>query len=237
MRRKIETMVLVEETLFGRVDKVQVLSGRAHDHTGEKYGKLTVLRPVYLDGLLRWECECECGKRTYAKGSSLKRRVSCGCEQHKPRTGIENAHYKHGAVGTRLYSIYTGMLKRCRQPSTNGYERYGGRGIRVCEEWKGEHGFEHFRDWANANGYSEDLTLDRIDTNGNYEPENCKWSTREEQCNNRRNNVWLEYNGERHTMAQWAKILGIPVATVNCRKSKGWSDEKVLTYVKPTKRG
>lgn len=150
-------------------------------------------------------------------------------------SGANNPMYKHGAVGTRLYSIYTGMLKRCRQKSTNGYERYGGRGICVCDEWKGEHGFERFRDWANTNGYAEDLTLDRIDTNGNYEPMNCKWSTREEQCNNRRNNVWLEYNGERHTMAQWARLLNIPVATIKDRKSKGWSDEKVLTYVKPTR--
>lgn len=230
-------MALVEETLFGRVDKVQMLPDRAYDHTGEKHGKLTVLGPVCLNGLLRWECECECGNKTYAKGSSLKRRVSCGCEQHKPRAGIENAYYKHGAVGTRLYSIYTGMLKRCRQPSTNGYERYGGRGITVCDAWKGEHGFEHFRDWAKAKGYEEDLTLDRIDTNGNYEPANCKWSTTEEQSNNRRNNVWLEYNGERHTMAQWARRLNIPAATIKDRKSKGWSDEKILTYVKPTRRG
>ena len=129
-------------------------------------------------------------------------------------SGKNNPMYKHGAVGTRLYSIYTGMLKRCRQPTTNGYERYGGRGICVCDEWKGKHGFERFRDWANANGYAEDLTLDRIDVNGNYEPSNCKWSTREEQCNNKRNNVWLEYNGERYTLAQWARILGIPKATI-----------------------
>lgn len=134
--------------------------------------------------------------------------------------GINNPMYKHGASGTRLYSIYTGMLKRCRQPSTNGYERYGGRGISVCDEWKGEHGFERFREWAVSHGYADNLTLDRIDTNGNYEADNCRWSTIEEQCNNRRNNIWLEYNGERHTMSQWARILNVPVATIKARKDK-----------------
>lgn len=146
------------------------------------------------------------------------------------QSGPDNPMYKHGAVGTRLYSIYTGMLKRCRQKSTNGYERYGGRGISVCEEWRGEHGFEHFRDWALSHGYEDELTLDRINTNGNYSPSNCKWSTREEQCNNRRSNVWLEYNGERHTMAQWARILNIPPATIKARYSKGWSIEDILFF-------
>lgn len=144
--------------------------------------------------------------------------------------GINNPMYKHGASGTRLYSIYTGMLKRCRQPSTNGYERYGGRGISVCDEWKGEHGFERFREWAMSHGYTDNLTLDRIDTNGNYEPDNCKWSTIEEQCNNRRNNIWLEYNGERHTMAQWARILNVPVATIKARKDKGWCAKDILFF-------
>lgn len=222
-------MALIEQDLFGKVD---VLPKRAKDHTGEKAGKLTVIRPVYVNGKLRWECRCDCGGTTYAKGSSIKRRTSCGCEKYKPRYGLENGYYKHGAVGTRLYSIYTGMLKRCRQKTTRGYEQYGGRGIKVCDEWKGEHGFERFQEWAIANGYSDGLTIDRIDTNGNYEPNNCKWSTSLEQCNNRRNNVWLEYNGEKHTMAQWSRQLNIPASTIKARRSKGWSDEKVLTYCK-----
>ena len=145
-------------------------------------------------------------------------------------SGINNPMYKHGASGTRLYSIYTGMLKRCRQPSTNGYERYGGRGISVCDEWKGEHGFERFRGWAVSHGYADNLTLDRIDTNGNYEADNCRWSTIEEQCNNRRNNIWLEYNGERHTMSQWARILNVPVATIKARKDKGWCVKDILFF-------
>lgn len=151
-------------------------------------------------------------------------------KRSKSHSGRANPAYKHGAVGSRLYSIYTGMLKRCRQKTTNGYERYGGRGIGVCDEWKGAHGFEHFRDWAQANGYSENLTLDRIDVNGNYRPDNCKWSTPEEQCNNRRNNVWLEYCGERHTLSQWARILNIPKATLQARYRKGWSTEDVLFF-------
>lgn len=144
--------------------------------------------------------------------------------------GNQNPAYKHGAVGTRLYSVYTGMLKRCRQKSTNGYERYGGRGISVCEEWKGEHGFEHFRDWANANGYSDKLTLDRIDTNGNYEPNNCRWATIEEQCNNRRNNAFVEFDGERLTLSQWSRRLGVPKATLESRYKKGWDAEKILFF-------
>ena len=210
------------------LDKVETLPRRAKDYTGIQSGKIMALYPVRVSGKLHWVCECACGNKIIIKGKDILKTYSCGCEPRVSLTGKNNPMYKHGAVGTRLYSIHTGMLKRCRQPSTRGYKNYGGRGIVVCDEWKGKHGFENFHDWATRNGYKDGLTLDRIDNDGNYSPDNCKWSTVEEQCNNRRNNVWVEYDGERHTLAQWARILNVPSGTIKARHRRGWSDAEIL---------
>lgn len=143
--------------------------------------------------------------------------------------GEKNPSYKHGESHTsRLYGIWTSMKKRCHKSYDPSYARYGARGIRVCDEWFDD--YIAFRDWALANGYKDGLTIDRIDVNGNYEPDNCRWATNREQCNNRRNNVRLEYNGETHTMAEWSRILNVPVATIKARKRKGWSTEEILFH-------
>lgn len=134
----------------------------------------------------------------------------------------------HGATGTRLYQAWENMRARCNRKSSREYENYGGRGISVCSEWN-EH-FESFRDWALNNGYSEQLTLDRIDVNGNYEPGNCRWISNKEQQNNKRNNRNITYNGRTQTLNQWAKELGMIPKTLQGRLDKsGWSIEKALT--------
>lgn len=139
----------------------------------------------------------------------------------------ENGQIKAGYSLTRLYRLWVGMKTRCCNPNDKKYKNYGGRGIVMCDEWKDD--FPAFAYWAIGNGYEEHLTIDRINVNEGYSPSNCRWSTWETQQNNRTNNHLLEYNGEIHTLAEWAKITGIRRHTIDQRIRYGWSTEKILT--------
>ena len=119
------------------------------------------------------------------------------------------------------------MRSRCYNSNNPDFKHYGGRGIKICEEWYGS--YSCFRDWSLSNGYSENLTIDRIDVNGNYEPSNCRWSTRKEQSLNTRSNRYIEYNGETKTLSEWSKIFGLYHKTISYRLNHGWSVEKALT--------
>lgn len=134
-------------------------------------------------------------------------------------------HHKQPA---RLYRIWANMKNRCYNPNAENYRFYGGRGIGVCESWRND--YIAFRDWALSNGYEDRLTLDRIDNNGNYGPTNCRWETLINQCNNTRKNHRLTYQGETHTVAEWARIIGMDCGTLERRvNAYGWSVEKALT--------
>lgn len=138
---------------------------------------------------------------------------------------------KHGEASnragtrTRLYVIWCHMIERCENPNSWRYTDYGGRGIRVCDEWKD---FVVFRDWAIQNGYSEKLSIDRLNNDGDYEPSNCKWSTLKEQANNKRNNRLLTYKGRTQTMTQWANEIGMNPGTFKYRIYLGWSVERAI---------
>ena len=120
------------------------------------------------------------------------------------------------------------MIQRCENENIERYDIYGGRGIEVCKEWKED--FLNFYNWAINNGYKDNLSIDRIDVNGNYEPNNCRWATAKEQARNMRTNVNLTYNGETHCISEWAEITGIKASTIRYRiKIAGWSVEKALT--------
>lgn len=208
------------------------------DLTGQRFGRLTVIERVedYVtpsgQHKARWLCKCDCGNEKKVTATALKRgnTQSCGCYQdecrHNPNT--ERSAIHHG-FGTRLYRIYRGMWQRCYDKNANHYSRYGGRGITICDEWLGKDGFIHFREWSINNGYSEELSIDRIDNEKGYSPDNCRWCTVKQQQNNRGCNVFLTFKGEKHTMAEWAEILDMNVHTINSRHRAGWSDDDILS--------
>ncbi len=199
---------------------------RLDDLTGKRFGRLTVVKLIGYDkksNRTKWECVCDCGNRTVVGASDLKsgNTKSCGC---LAREAIGERSFKHG-FGTedRLFRIWCGMRRRCDNEKAQDYERYGARGIRVCQEW--EDSFLNFREWALANGYQDNLTIDRKDNNGDYCPENCRWADCLTQNNNRRSNVYLTCDGMTMTIADWARKVGIKPLTIAARKRAGWSDE------------
>lgn len=205
------------------------------DLTGQKFGRLTVLeRSSNQSGKdTVWLCKCECGNYAEVTAGHLKdgHTKSCGClakEKGLERIKFAPKSVKHGMTNTRLYRIYKKMYRRCYCPKTKWYENYGGRGITICPEWLGEHGFEKFAKWALSNGYADNLTIDRKDNNKGYSPDNCRWATAKEQANNTRSTIFLTYNGETKPASEWSEITGIPQDTLTYRKRHGWTDEECI---------
>ena len=181
-----------------------------------------------------WKMKCSCGELFVAQPSDSKgvcrkcamEKLSAERTKHgeSPKQGRQNA--------SKLYSVWVNMRNRCFNSNNKSFVYYGGRGISVCDEWNE---FLNFEKWAIQNGFEENLTLDRIDVNGNYEPENCRWISQKEQMRNTRANHLLTYNGYTKTMADWAEITGIPYSTLKQRINKyNYSVEKALT--KPVKK-
>lgn len=198
------------------------------DITGEKIGRLTVLERVDKDGKhSKWLCRCDCGKTVVVYGSNLtsQHTKSCGCynlEQlsKRPKKKSPPGH-------KRLYNIWQGMRQRCTNPHNSRYNIYGGKGIAVYEGWDE---FGKFKEWALANGYKEELTIDRIDSDKNYEPSNCQWITLSENSKKTKQNIYLTYNGKTQSRADWAKECNINLSTLRERLNNlGWSVEKALT--------
>lgn len=173
-----------------------------------------------------WWCVCDCGKEKSVWSHSLLcgSTRSCGCLQKEVAI---SRNFKHGRSNTRLCRIFQCMKTRCYNKNFPEYKSYGGKGIRICDEWLNDQA--KFYEWAEANGYDDSLTIDRIDVCGDYEPDNCRWVDRFVQANNKSTNIRLDFRGETHTMAEWARIMQIPYQTLKCRITKyGWSVDKAL---------
>ncbi len=204
---------------------------------GMKFERLTVISYSYTDSKSHrtyWKCKCDCGNEIVKATNLLTTGLvkSCGCLLSDKR---HINTYKHGACinnkETRLYKIWANMKYRCSKPGNQMAAYYYDKGIRVCEEWVND--FDNFRKWAIENGYSDDLTIDRINSDGNYCPENCRWATKEEQIINRKNiNHFLEYQGKTQTLSQWSRELNISRTTLTTYISKGMNLYDVVEYRK-----
>lgn len=195
---------------------------------GQKFGRLLVL---YETGERKhhqvvWHCRCDCGNEVNVKGGSLTsgHTTSCGCYN---RERVAEAHTTHNMTDHPTHHVWRAMLQRCENPSDKAYENYGGRGITVCAEW---HSAEKFINWALASGWEKGLSIDRIDNNGNYEPNNCHWVTSKENNRNRRNNHLIIFGGRMQFLTDWAEELGINECTLSSRINKlHWPIERALT--------
>lgn len=189
---------------------------RLIDITGRKYNMLTVIKRVKNKTKnSRWLCRCDCGNLVEVDASHLKNNgiKSCGCLKKKAIWTVS-----HGLSKTRIYEIWHGIKNRCYCKKNINYKNYGERGIKVCKNWKND--FKSFYIWAINNGYKDTLSIDRIDVNKNYEPNNCRWVSTKEQANNKRNNRFIEYKGITHTISEWSEILNIKRNTLDKRINK-----------------
>ena len=188
---------------------------------GMKFNRLKIIKFAGIRNRHKmYLCKCDCGKEVEVSLSNLKSGAvkSCGClwDEYK-----QIGNVIHGLGKTRLCSIYHGIKVRCYRKTSVEYERYGGRGITMCDEWLDKNnGLLNFYNWAMANGYADNLTIDRIDNNGNYEPSNCRWATNLQQQNNTRLNHKYEYNGGYLTAPELSRLSGINLSTLRHRLRK-----------------
>lgn len=205
---------------------------KIEDMIGKKFGKLTVIREIegYKFRRRYYECLCECGNTTIVEQSKLRtgHTQSCGC-LHKERLIARNT--THGGSKDRLYKVWRDMLDRCYNPNEKSYVFYGYRGITVCDEWRKD--YKSFKKFMVDLGYDDTLptgeqTIDRIDVNGNYCPDNCRLLTNKEQQNNKRSNKWITYKGETNNIRQWSHKLNIPEGIIQYRLNKGWDVDDIF---------
>lgn len=198
------------------------------DLTGQRFGRLVVTGfSCYRHSRKYWFCKCDCGNVHVVEGGHLKsgHTKSCGCLQPEV---AKKAMFKHNECHTRLHNTWINMCGRCSNPRHSRYKHYGKRGISVCQEWRSN--YTAFRDWALSNGYKNDLTIDRINVNGNYCPENCRWATNAQQSVNKQNSIVVEYHGRTQPLSVWCKELGIKYTTAYMRlRTYGWPIEKIFT--------
>lgn len=208
------------------------------DLCNQRFGKLTVQQRVedHVDQngrrRVRYRCLCDCGNEIITQARNLRSgdTVSCGCVR---KSNLTEGNVKHGMSKSRLYRTWRSMKRRCTDKHRMNYADYGGRGIKVCEEWASS--FETFMVWANENGYDDSLTIDRVDCDGSYSPENCRWATSKMQNNNTRRNVRITYDNQTHTIAEWADLLNIKYDTLYKRISQGWPYERAFSKIAHTR--
>lgn len=194
---------------------------------GKRFNNLTVIEldTAKTEKTKRsyWICKCRCGNLKSVRGDSLANGSikSCGCLK-KEQDKINLNTSKHKMKGTRLYSVWNGMKDRCFNPNAPKYKSYGARGIKVCDEWRSD--FLNFHTWAMNNGYSNGLSIDRIDVNGDYEPSNCRWATNKEQSRNKQNTIYYTINGVTKPFREWCEIYDINYKKAHARLKRYGKD-------------
>lgn len=199
---------------------------------GDKYGKLTIIKEVEKTGAdRRFACECECGNSRVVSLNSLRtgNTKSCGCLHSETSSANGKTCTTHGMTQTKLYNIWRGMKKRCFVLSNPSFKDYGKRGISVCSEWLGECGSTNFIEWALSHGYREGLSIERVDVNKDYSPQNCTFIDIGMQGDNRRNSKRIAYNGKVMLLKEWADALEMNYGALKRRLQIGWSIEKSFT--------
>lgn len=202
--------------------------------TNDRFGKLVILNEIFIAGNERsFECKCDCGNTVEVSLKSLRNSgtKSCGCLQ---KAHASNVNRKHGLYKTRLHGIWKNMRQRCYNPKASKYDSYGGKGVIICEEWKNN--FEPFYSWSLSNGYADDLTIDRKEVSGNYEPDNCRWITRKAQNYNTTRSRIIFYRGKSQTITEWAVELGMETKTLSDRLKKLSVDAAFTNPVKKRTR-
>ena len=199
-----------------------------HDLTGLRFGRLYVVKRIEKPdeaGHYRFICKCDCGSTKIVSRSDLTsmKTQSCGCLRNE--CAIQR-RFKHGKSNDRIYMIWRGMKRRCYNPNEKCYRYYGGKNIKVCAEWKDD--FMSFYQWAIDNGYRDDLTIDRIDVNGDYAPNNCRWITLQEQHNNRSDNRYVTIGGVTKHISEWYAVSPVTTATIYARIKNGMDIEKAI---------
>ena len=215
------------------------LAMRKIDLTNQRFGRLLVVRESDIKKRTAWECLCDCGNTVVVTTTNLRNKgtKSCGCLRVDVTTETHTIHGCDRKSGrNRLYVIWTNMRERCSNPNNDAYDNYGGRGITVCDEWNID--FTEFKQWAISNGYNEDSnsqTIDRIDVNRGYSPDNCRWISRKEQANNKRNSRYVTYEGKRVNIAELSEITGVPYFLLYKRiVIRGWDVVRAVTTPKIT---
>lgn len=204
------------------------MSKRLPDMTGEKFGRWAVIQKAEKGpkGETQYLCRCECGTEKVLRRCSLTsgNSKSCGCLS---RDAAHERGITHGGSKSRLYRIWAGIIQRCcNNHKKYEWDKYGGRGIFVCDEWRNS--FEAFRDWSISNGYNDSLTIERKDNGGPYAPWNCRWATTYEQNNNKRTSKRITYNGETRTVREFADEYGLAYSCLYARLEAGWDIERAL---------
>lgn len=188
------------------------------DQTGKKFNNLTVIRYAgRIGGYSHWECLCFCGKTSIVSIANLSTTKSCGCLKYRGKRYID------GRINTKAYKIWWGMVNRCTNPKHISWKIYGGRGIRVCDEWMKFPNF--FKDMGER---PPGKSIDRIDNDKGYFKENCRWATPAQQYNNRRQCIYIVHNGERLTISEWSKRTGLPHGKILKRFHSGWPTELIF---------